>query len=229
MQYAINNGGNFIIWLNDDCLIEKESLENLVDFTRRHPNSIIGGIGYESSEIARVAFGGKRRKMFGYEVIKPTQHRIYPCDLLSGNFVCMPTTVVHQIGYPDVEKTPHYGGDSLFLIRARRAGYSFFFDSRWPATNLSTAEKSSTNPSNWLTGNKSTVEIAKLIFNRHSLMSWRVWWNLYKEDYQHYGIILFLLKFSYMTVLLGCITTLRWLPVRARIKISLLKRGIFAD
>ena len=35
-------------------------------------------------------------------------------------------------------------------------------------------------------------------------MSWRVWWNLYKEDYQHYGIILFLLKFSYMTVLLGC-------------------------
>ncbi len=229
MQDAITRGFTLIIWLNDDCLVGRNTISALVSFARKNNRSIVGATGYESDCPSKISFGGKVKVGKKYQLLEPSDQKVHECDLLSGNLVCMPTAVVRRIGYPDTDKTPHYGGDSLFLIRARQAGYSLFVDNRWPATNISTAEKSSTNPSDWLTGNISTVEITSLIFNRHSLMSWRVWWTLYTEDYQYCGVILFVLKFFRLAALLACITVLRLLPVRARKKISLVKREIFAS
>lgn len=226
MRYAIGRGSDFIIWLNDDCLIGKECIENLVDFTRRYPNSIVGGIGYESSAISRVAFGGKRRKSFGYEVIKPAQQGIYPCDLLSGNFVCMPARVIEDIGYPNAEKCPHYGGDSHFLIRARKAGYSLFLDARKSAQNIRAASTSNMNSNRWLLGDTSTKELFKLIFTPQSILSWRVWWFLYTEDFGLLGILLFLIKLTKTVAILLCISVLRLLPLSVRENISLTKRKL---
>lgn len=228
MQYAIDNGGNFIIWLNDDCLIEKGSIENLVDFIRHHPGSIVGGIGYESSASTEVAFGGKRRKRFGYEVIKPAQQEIYPCDLLSGNFVCLPAKVIEDIGYPDDKRYPHYGGDSHFIIRARKAGYSIFLDARQAAQNIKTASTSKMNSNRWLLGDTSIGELFKLIFTPQSVLSWRVWWFLYTEDYGLLGIILFLIKITKTIAILLCISVLRLFPPSTRESISLAKRRLLS-
>lgn len=163
MQDAIAHGFNFVIWLNDDCRVSKNTIHELVSFSKKNHQSIVGCIGYESASPTSISFGGKIKVGRKYQLIEPLEQRVHKCDLLSGNLVCMPTALIRQIGYPDSDRTPHYGGDSLFLIRARQAGYSLFFDNRWPAINISTNNQSSTNPDHWLIGDRSTAEIIKLI------------------------------------------------------------------
>lgn len=227
MQAAIAQDCDFIIWLNDDCLVGENTIGELVAFASENAQSIVGAVGYESNTTARLSFGGKVRTYKEYRWLECLEQEIYPCDLLSGNLVCMPAEVVSRIGYPDCKITPHYGGDSLYLIRARKAGYSLFCDSRWPAKNISTYEQPSTNPSGWLTGDQPIFNIVKLIFNQFSLLSWRVWWTLYTEDYHYYGILLFFLKYLHLSILLAGISLLRVFPMSARRKISLFKRNIF--
>ena len=47
MQEAITRGFDFIIWLNDDCLVGKNTISELVSFSYKNDRSIIGAIGYE--------------------------------------------------------------------------------------------------------------------------------------------------------------------------------------
>ena len=226
MEYAIEHNADFVVWLNDDCLIGNKTLEGLVDFARCDSKRIVGGMGYELSAPTEIAFGGKKRKAFGYEIIKPSQEEIYPCDLLSGNLVCFSTKVVEDIGYPDADGCPHYGGDSHFLIRARKAGYSIFLDARHAAQNVTTKSTSIMNSNQWLLGGTSAKELFKLIFIPQSILSWRVWWFLYTEDYGLIGIVLLLVKLSKTIATLLCISVLRILPIAVRQKLSLAKRKL---
>lgn len=226
MKYAVDRDADFIVWLNDDCLIESKTIEDLVNFVRCNSETIVGCIGYELSAPTKIAFGGKKRKIFNYEIINPSQQEIYPCDLLSGNLVCLPAKIIEDIGYPDADKCPHYGGDSHFLIRARKAGYSIFVDARHAAQNVATKSTSIMNSNQWLLGDTSTKELFRLIFTPQSILSWRVWWFLYTEDYGlMIGIVLFFVKLSKTIATLLCISVLRILPISVRKQLSLAKRA----
>lgn len=226
MQYAYANNGDFVIWLNDDCLVGEGTIEGLVAFASDNPNTIVGGIGYESTNTAKLSFGGKLKRRFGYKTIELVRNDIYLCDLLSGNLVCMPVSVIENIGYPDVEKYPHYGGDSHFLIRARKAGYSIFADARHPARNMETFSTSKMNSNRWLLGDTSVKQLFQLIFTQHSVLSWRVWWFMYTEDYGLTGKFLFLAKYIKMIAILLCISVLRLFPISVRKRISYTKRQL---
>ncbi|MEO0644774.1 MAG: glycosyltransferase family 2 protein [Cyanobacteria bacterium J06650_10] len=229
MQYAYSLDCDYMIWLNDDCLVQPSTIEQLVEFVAGNQNSIIGGVGYEKTLPTQPSFGGKQKKIFQYRMLMLARREIYSCDLLSGNLVCMPTSVVQDIGYPDPKKCAHYGGDSHFLIRARKAGYSIFVDARWPAQNISTDSTSKMNSNRWLLGDTSAKKLFQLIFTRQSILSWRVWWFLYTEDYGPIGICPFLIKIFKMITILLCISILRPLPLPMRKRISLTKRRLFAE
>jgi glycosyltransferase involved in cell wall biosynthesis len=204
MQYAYDQGAEFMMWLNDDCELTPETLKSLVQFCQDHPKAIIGAQGFLKSQPDQPAFGGKRKTWKGYRSIKAELDQILPCDLLSGNIVCLPRTVINKIGYPDIKRTPHYGGDSLYLLRAKKAKFEIFVDGRYPA--LSLPGESRLYPSNWLTCDGEPGRLLKLVFNPHSGLSWRVWLHLNWEAYSLWGFVMFLKK--YISILL--ITLLRY-------------------
>ena len=197
MEYAYSHGCNFIVWLNDDCHVEhRQTIVELVATACSIPNSIVGSLVLELANPSQIAFGGKRKNGFTYEMIEPSVPGLHPCDLLCGNLVCMSTAVIDSIGYPDSETCPHYGGDFLFLIHARKFGYSLFLDSRYPALNATAAHTSQASSDKWLTGEVCISQIFAQIFQPPSFLSWKLWWALYTNDYPVFGWLLFLVKFS---------------------------------
>ncbi len=204
MEYAYTQGAEYIIWLNDDCELCPETLPALIQFCRDNPGAIAGAQGFVKDQPHQPAFGGKRKTWQGYRYIQAESNQIIPCDLLSGNIVCIPRTVIDKIGYPDVNRTPHYGGDSLYLLRAKKAGFEIFVDGRYPA--FSVPGESPLYPSNWLTCDGEPGRLLKLVFNRYSGLSWRVWLQLNWEAYTLWGVVMFLKK--YVSLLL--ITILRY-------------------
>lgn len=216
MQYAYSKGAEYFIWLNDDCQLSSKALVDLVRFCQEHPGAIVGCQGMELNQPTQLAFGGKRKTWQGYRFIQVPTGQVVPCDLLSGNLVCIPRCVVDKIGYPNSVLTPHYGGDSLFLMRAKKAGFPIYVDNRNLVFSL--PGESKLYPKQWLLAEGEPLRILKLVFVPQSGLSWRVWWQLNWEAYSLWGIIMFLKKYS--SILL--ITLLRFLPFKLR---ELIKYG----
>lgn len=210
MEYAIAQGAEHLIWLNDDCRLAPGTLDGLVQFGRDHPSAIVGAQGFEQDDPTRLSFGGKRKTWQGYRFLTLPPGQTLPCDLLSGNLVCIPRAVVEAIGYPDVNTSPHYGGDSLYLLRAQKAGFQLFVDSRYSVTNH--AAESRLCPSDWLMTPGDPWQLLRLAFNPHSGLSWRLWWRLNWLAYGPWGVVMFIKK--YLSIL--PITLLRLLPVATR-------------
>ena len=204
MKYAYDQGAEYIVWLNDDCELSPETLPSLVQFCQEHPNAIAGAQGFLKDSAEALAFGGKRKTWQGYRYLQADKSQVLPCDLLSGNVVCLPRSVIDTIGYPDAQLTPHYGGDSLYLIRAKKAGFQLYVDARHPAWSL--PGESYLYPTHWLTCEGEPSRLMKLVFNPHSGLSWRIWLRLNWEAYSIWGLIMFIKK--YTSILL--ITALRY-------------------
>lgn len=192
MKYAYKKGAKYFIWLNDDSTILPDTLSSQVDFCRDHPNSVIGSQGFYQD--GALAYGGKKKTLRGYRFIRAPENCITPCELLSGNIVCFPRSLVEKIGYPDFNATPHYGGDSLYLIRAHKNKFNIFVDSRYPA--LSLPGQSPLYPTNWLATENEPGQLIKLAFNPCSGLSWRVWLYINWEAYSFWGLVMCLKKYG---------------------------------
>lgn len=212
MKHAYERGAEYLVWLNDDCQPAPDTIRSLVQFCQEHPGAIAGAQGVERDQPEQIAFGGKVKTWKGFRFLQVSPGKVQECDLLSGNLVCLPRAVVQAIGYPDPQITPHYGGDSLFLIRAKKAGFRIFVDARYPVLN--SPGESRLYPTNWLIAEGEPLKILRMVFVPQSGLSWRVWWQLNWEAYSVWGVVMFIKKFS--SILL--ITLLRYLPLHLRKK-----------
>ncbi|MBD2108548.1 glycosyltransferase family 2 protein [Nodosilinea sp. FACHB-13] len=210
MEYAIAQGAQYLVWLNDDCRLAPNALDGFVQFCHNHPKAIVGAQGFEQNDRDRLSFGGKRKTWQGYRFLTLSPGQTLPCDLLSGNLVCLPRAVVEAVGYPDEAASPHYGGDSLYLLRAQKAGFQLFIDSHYQVFNQ--AAEARLCPADWLMAPGDPWQLVRLAFNPYSGLSWRVWWRLNWLAYGPWGVVMFLKK--YLSIL--PITLLRLLPVATR-------------
>ncbi|AFZ36331.1 glycosyl transferase family 2 [Stanieria cyanosphaera PCC 7437] len=212
MKYAYQQNASHFIWLNDDCILSHNTLTYLISFVEReNQRAIVGCQGIELENTTALAFGGKVKTWRGYRFIDLPFNTINTCDLLSGNLVCIPRLVVDTIGYPNPKKLPHYGGDSLYLIRAKKAGFEIFVDNRSLVYNQKQQE-SHLYPKNWLIAQGNAWKIIQLVFIPQSGLSWRVWLSINWEAYSYWGLIMFSKKYFFLIV----ITCLRFLPFQLR-------------
>lgn len=213
MKYAYEHDAEYFIWLNDDCQLSDRVLNDLVDFALLHQNTIIGCQGMDKENPEILAFGGKRKTWQGYRFIHVLETTVTKCDLLSGNVVCLPRSAIAKIGYPDSIFTPHYGGDSLYLIRAQKAGFTIYVDNRNLVYSLHGEPK--LFPQNLILQEGKPLDILQLVFTPQSGLSWRIWLKINWEAYSLWGIIMFFKK--YLSIVL--ITCLRFLPIKLRKKL----------
>ena len=121
MQFAIDQGAEWVIWLNDDCILSEGSLSRLVEFCRTHPHAIAGTACYLAAPRTLHVSGARGRQRLA---AKPGE--VVAVDEMSGHCVCIPRAVVDRIGLPNAEKFPHYHGDSMYILKASRSGFSAY-------------------------------------------------------------------------------------------------------
>ena len=119
MEYAHSQGADYFIWLNDDCFPQSQALSSIVEFMATHPDTIASANFYtEETSDSPIYSGFKGRK----SLLANPGEVIY-VEGTTGWCVGIPANVFRQIGAPEVNKFPHYGGDSMYTLKATRAGF----------------------------------------------------------------------------------------------------------
>lgn len=109
---------DYYFWLNDDTLIFKDALKNLVKSCEFEKNQkIICGTTVDSVDKNKITYGGR----FKYKgLVSPTSHN-QTCDYFNGNIVLIPKFVYNKIGNLDPTFT-HSLGDFDYGLRAKKMG-----------------------------------------------------------------------------------------------------------
>ncbi len=119
MDYAFHQGCRGCFWLNDDCFPVAGSLEKMYTTSLTKKDAIVGAACYqqETGELKPTGAQGRRRV-----AAKPGD--LVPVDEMSGHCVFIPRIVMEKVGFPDMDKFPHYHGDSQYILKATRSGFS---------------------------------------------------------------------------------------------------------
>jgi len=119
MIHALAQGAKYLFWLNDDCLPGPETLAEMLAYMIKQPKTIVAAMALGEDDAQPLAIGFR-----GRQPIAGCAGKVIPVDGVSGYCVGIPATVVQKIGLPDAVRFPHYGGDSMYTLRATRSGFS---------------------------------------------------------------------------------------------------------
>lgn len=119
MEYAYEQGAEYFIWLNDDCLPAPNTLQEMVAFMRLNPDTLVAPSCYPETNFLHPQHNGfKNRKSCA-----ANSGEIIYVKGMSGWCVGIPATVFSKIGAPDARRFPHYSGDDMYTFRATKAGF----------------------------------------------------------------------------------------------------------
>lgn len=166
MEYALSKGAKRCIWLNDDTLPEPGAIQSLIDYCNKYPKTIAGA-NILDPHTSEPSYGGVRCMKNKIMPVLATSEKATHCDGLNGNLVCLPTSLISAIGYPDEALYPHYHGDTIYTHHAKRAGYRLVIRQESIAYC-----KNDHLPISWLRSSQTLLEIAK---ERLSIKSPHYW------------------------------------------------------
>ncbi|MFN6569665.1 glycosyltransferase family 2 protein [Dendronalium sp. ChiSLP03b] len=190
---AMQKDYDYYLWLNDDTILESNTLERLLTIHQKllesgRENSIL--VGTTQDLITREAsYGGamKSRKWYSnkYEFLGSTEV-IQECDTMFGNCVLVPRAVVKKVGNLDAAFI-HSLGDLDYGLRARKNGCSIWVVPGY----VGTCSKNSIRNS-WVDTKLSVLERLKKVIQvkafplkpwtafcrRHSGLFWVIYWFL---------------------------------------------------
>ncbi|NJN20655.1 MAG: glycosyltransferase family 2 protein [Leptolyngbya sp. RL_3_1] len=199
MRYAYQQGADYLVWLNDDTRLLPQTLERLIRYCASHSHVLVSAQCYETPALAQPTYGGHYRQHLSHLHAHAAPGKIVECISLSGNLVCLPRSVIDQIGYPPSQQTPHYFGDVLYSWRARQAGFRLILLGDAPAV-------CPMNPgdTNWLLGAPSVGERLSRLRRPKSLLYPPGYWHFCRTVWPVLGGIVFLrLYVRLMLVLLA--------------------------
>ena len=174
MKVAHPAGADVIVWLNDDCLPAAGAIDHLIARVRE-TKGICGGVCRDPENPEVVTYSGSR---VGHDdMISPEPGEYLQVDMINGNLVAVHRDVVDRIGFPPGLELPHYGGDSVYALRAARAGISCEVSGDAMATNPPNPyfdRFGKTKPAWWL---------LKEPFRTGSILYWPTYWRFLREAF----------------------------------------------
>ncbi len=135
VEYALAHGADYILTINDDCVMDPDFLTHMVEIAQRDPRYIVGcrihsekepdrvwSIGttgvFQSGELFRLNFAGRR-----WDELRDTLPDPYPVETMPGNGVLIPRAVFETVGLYDALHMPQYHADSDLVLRAAGRGF----------------------------------------------------------------------------------------------------------
>lgn len=115
---------DYYLWLNDDVIINSNSILNLIKDSTIFPKSIICGSLKSKLDQNQITYGGRNSR--GDLILPSGKPR--ECKYINGNMVFIPKIVVKSIGILD-PFYPHAIGDYEYGLRAIKTGYKCFVSS----------------------------------------------------------------------------------------------------
>lgn len=140
-RYALQQGADFILFLNNDVVLHPQFLEELLIGAAEHPRALIASKILNADEPWKVwCMGGKvdwlqgRHWMLGHNELDDGRwEEPIEADWLAGMSVLVPVQVFLEGIWVDRRAFPQYSGDSDFSLRAHRAGFRLVV---WPKSRI---------------------------------------------------------------------------------------------
>lgn len=124
MKFAIDQGADFLIWLNDDTIPRPDTIPKLIAICQENSRIIASAQCYEDTTLAIPTYGAQQRRGLSIRLNSTPPGMMQTCDALSGNLVCFSSQLVKSIGYPDATRAPHCQADIIYTYQAKKAGYT---------------------------------------------------------------------------------------------------------
>lgn len=170
----IANNDDFILTINNDCVMERDYLENIYNCSKRHEGAIIGSLIIDVKDKKTISDAGVKIhwENYRFEAVGPkdiSQIKDFNkvednIDTLSTKGTLYPVKVFKQIGNFDKKHLPHYISDYEFACRAKRKGYKLLLSYKAKVYN----EIDRTGFGMNLPQKPSIREILDLLFSRRS-------------------------------------------------------------
>lgn len=189
MEYAVQQGCDAVIWLNDDCPPTTGSLAAMHQTSQQQGNAIIGAACYIAETHTLKPTGAKGRVR-----IAAYPGDLLPVDEMSGHCVYIPRVVMDTIGFPNICRFPHYHGDSSYSLRATRSGFRAYLLGDAQVYHPGTIKAQLEDFSDFKTTSPQQT-FSQIFLNQKSLYYWPTQYFYNIEKYGLFkGLGLFLLK-----------------------------------
>ena len=223
MDAAMQDGADFLVWLNDDCLPDPGTLRLLVDHAAR-----TGGIaaGWALTPSGGT-YGAYRKSWRGFRsVAVPAPGGAVSCDAAAGNCVAFARGVVAAIGLPDAARLPHALLDVDYTLTATRRGFRLDLLGSAVCRNDDNLQPAAAS---WLLDAQSPMKQWKLLLRPHSTYNYRASFRLHWRHWGAWGLVLY--ARSYLKLALICalraVVPLRWLRALYAARSVAWRRGQF--
>ncbi|HWD41485.1 MAG TPA: glycosyltransferase family 2 protein [Fimbriimonas sp.] len=111
--------------VNDDDVLDRDSISRLNHWSEQLGERCLIGCSMRHPESELASYGGMLHSgvnPFRFRHVQPRANEPMHVDVLHGNFVCVSSAIVDEIG-TFADYLIHQGGDIEYSLRARRAGF----------------------------------------------------------------------------------------------------------
>lgn len=186
MEYALSQGADYCVWLNDDTLPEPGAIQSLIDYCNSHSKTIAAA-NILDPQTREPSYGGVIRQNLRILPVLSKKQQMALCDGLNGNLVCLPTTLISTIGYPNNTLYPHYHGDTIYTHAAKRAGYKLVI-----LHDVIAYCKNDHAPIAWLRSNQPFLQIVKDRLSVKSPHYWKAHLAYYRSFLGVFGALIYI-------------------------------------
>lgn len=204
MEYAMAQGADYMLWMNDDTLPLAGTIDRLLQFCAANPKSITTAQCYSDDTLRFPTYGGQRKRGFSVGLIQTQPGETQVCDCMSGNLVCFPRSVVETIGYPEKHLMPHYTADIVYTWEAKKAGFDLYV----LGDAIAVCEFNPDTEGGWSTSTKPMLDRWRQLSSPRSSLYPSSYWRYCQSFFGAWAYLLFpyaylkLLMFTVLRVLL---------------------------
>jgi GT2 family glycosyltransferase len=138
VRHALEAGAEFVLSLNNDCVVDRSALETLISCAQENPRSVVGSkIRFLDPPEKLLSVGGtihwglRGLELIGWGTRDTGQYdEVSEVDWLPGMSVLIPRDTFREAGLYDDRRFPMSWGDVDFVLRARSLGWKVMVEPR---------------------------------------------------------------------------------------------------
>ena len=129
VKYALEQGADYIMTLNDDTLPEADYIEKMLISMKEYPDALLGAFAINVKN-GNPVYGGEmihwNNCSFQVKKLSSNEHGLHEVNIFPGRGLVIPAKVFEEVGLYDSKNFPQTVADFDFTVRAHQAGYKIY-------------------------------------------------------------------------------------------------------